>query len=424
MLIEFSVENYRAFREKQTFSMVASATTERAGHGHVLNTGLSAVPHVLSEACLFGANGSGKTSLIDAMRFMRSFVLNSFHEGPERAINVKPFKFHSTWRGRPSEFEVIFFHDEVLYQYGFVVNHARVWEEWLFTRPSSTGRERHIFSRTYDPDTDAYDWDINAEQLKGKRDSWKEATRQDALFLTTAVHMNAESLNVVWNWIRSQWRLTTPEEMQAGSMSATQSLEDEWKLRIVEFLKQADISLHDLRAEEKDMPEAFQDVVHAINRAVENENALDPKDMKRVEVHTVRLDDQETPVELPLEYESTGTRALFNLSVPIMMALDQGLALVVDELNTGLHPLAFQHLVGMFADPKINTKGAQLIFTTHDTSVSEQECMGRDQIWLVEKGRDLAAKLVPLSDFKERGAKGFQKKYLDGRFGGVPRVAS
>ena len=92
-------------------------------------------------------------------------------------------------------------------------------------------------------------------------------------------------------------------------------------------------------------------------------------------------------------------------------------------MNNNLHPRAFRHLITLFCDPKVNKKGAQLIFTSHETSVLDDECMHRDQIWVVDKGDDLASVLTPLSDFKERDLKGFQKYYLDGRFGGVPRLA-
>ena len=424
MLIEFSVENHRAFREKQTFSMAASATTERAGHGHVLDTGISVVPHVLSEACVFGANGSGKSSLIDAMVTMKRLVRDTGKNSPDDRLPVKPFVFHSEWRHRPSEFEVVFLHEEILYQYGFVVNSERVLEEWLFSRPQKTGRERHIFSRTYDSKGDSYEWELNASQLKGERESWRAQTLPNSLFLSTAVRLNAEALAPLYNWITKVWRLLIPGDTNHLSYSTTKWLkDDDSKQRALRFLREADISLSDLHLEEKEVTSEIQDVVSAMYKAIDIKGSVDFQSLKLPNVSTFREDENGHLTKLPLEAESTGTKALINLAGPILAVLDAGMTLVVDELNTGLHPLAFQYLVGLFADPETNPKGAQLIFTTHDTSVTEQECMGRDQIWLVEKGKDLAARLVPLSDFKERGAKGFQRKYLDGRFGGVPKVA-
>ena len=420
MLIEFSVENHRAFREKQTFTMVASGTAERAGHGLVLKTGFSVVPLVLSEACIFGANGSGKSSFIDAMRFMSSFVKNSFQQKNSQVQVTSPFKFHSKWRRRPSEFEVIFVHKETLFQYGFVLNRERVLEEWLFARSSVTQRERQLFSRTYNQESDTYIWELNPEHLRGKRESWREATRPDALFLTTAAHMNAEALQAPYEWVTELLQFVELEQMQSVQIPGQYLKEDEWKHRILQFMKDADLDLSDFHTREREFSKEEHDFKKYISEKF-NLNESDSEGYRRpIEVFTTRKDDEGSEISLSMREESSGTLALLNLAGPILETLDRGLVLFVDELNSGLHPLAFQHLAGLFTDPKSNPKAAQLIFTTHDTSVADQECMGRDQIWLVEKNNEFAAKLVPLSDFKVRDAKGFQKKYLDGRFGGVP----
>lgn len=423
MLIEFSVENHRAFREKQTFSMVASAAMERAGSRHVAHTGFSAVPYVLREACLFGANGSGKSSLIDAMAFMSRFVRTSFRNEPGAGIKVEPFLFHSEWRCKPSEFEVIFIHGENQYQYGFSVTRERVVEEWLFSRHRSTGRQRHLFTRSFDKKKGSYHWDISPVHLKGERDSWRSQTRDDALFLSTAVQLKAEALKEPYEWLKNQWKiLGTPNPVMPDQYTSSRFGENGWSERVINFLRQADIAIADIDIDESaffetqeflSMPTALQGVVR--------ESV--PEDAKHRTVYTIRKDEKGDRITLKLDEESSGTISLFKLAGPIIDVLDNGYMLVVDELNSGLHPLAFQHLISMFCDQNINKKNAQLIFTTHDTSVTERNCIGRDQIWLLEKGDNLAARLVPYSDFKTRNARSFQKGYLQGRFGAVPRIA-
>lgn len=426
MLIEFSVENHRTFREKQTFTMVASTAAGRnapeEGPKRVADTGFKAVPHALRTACLFGANGSGKSSLIDAMAFMSRFVRTSFRNEPGKAIKVEPFVFHSDWREAPSEFEAIFIAGETLYQYGFALTKTRVVEEWLFARPKSTGRQRQLFTRSYDADKDAYDWDISSVHVKGERDSWKAQTRPDALFLSTAVQLNADGLREAFEWLAAQFEIfPTAEEMSEFDTSKRFDKED-WKDRIMGFLGQADISVQDIAAEKykvtehfrfKSLPEVLQEVIS--ETLPENATAHD--------ISFLREDNTGSLIPLPLEEESDGTRALFKLAGPILDVLENGYTVVVDELNTGLHPLAFEYIVSLFCDPKTNPHNAQLIFTSHDTSMLDSACIGRDQIWLVDKARDLAASLTPLSDFKPRhDAAGFQKRYLEGRFGGVPRL--
>lgn len=418
MLLEFSVENHRAFREKQTISMVAGATSERVSPEHVVRTGFKAVPFVLREACLFGANGAGKSSLIDAMAFMSRFVRNSFRNETGKGLRVEPFLFHSQWRRRPSEFEAIFIHNDTLYQYGFSLTRERILEEWLFARPQSTGRQRHLFTRYYNAEKDDYDWDISTVHVKGERDSWKAQTRPDALFLSTAVQLNSAGLKEAYNWLSFRLRSLRAPEARQLDYTETRFGEDGWKSRVIDFLNAADITLSDIRVEEGklldslDIPETLIDII----------KKNDP-DAKSYSIDFVRTDDKEQPVPLAFAEESTGTQNLFDLAGPILDVLDNGYTVIVDELNSGLHPLAFQHLIAMFCDPEVNKHNAQLIFTTHDSSLLDSDCISRDQVWMVEKGRELNAKLTPLSDFKPRhDAAGYQKRYLQGRYGGVPRL--
>lgn len=421
MLIEFSVGNHRAFRERQTFSMVASSAAERAGQGRVAHTHFATAPFVLREACLFGANGSGKSSLIDAMSFMIRFVRNSFRHESGQPIAVEPFAFHSDWRSQPSEFEAIFIHEDVLYQYGFSVNSERVLEEWLFSRPQSTGRDRQLFTRTYNSDTDSYEWNLNSAHLKGERESWKSQTRPEALFLSTAIQLNAKVLKGAYEWFGKRFRTfsMSPDVMQ-GNYTESRFGDSEWKGRVVDFLRRADVSLHDIEVEENSLFEqtSFAKLPAPIQELLKEESP----DAKTYSVSFVRKDEKSNPIPLPLAEESSGTKALFELAGPVLDVLENGYTVIVDELNSGLHPLAFQYVIGLFCDSDINKNNAQLIFTTHDTSVTERSCIGRDQIWLVEKGADLSARLTPFSDFKTRNERPFQKGYLQGRYGAIPRI--
>jgi len=423
VLIEFSVENHRAFRKKQTFSMVASAAADRGGLGRVAHTNFTTAPLVLREACLFGANGSGKSSLIDAMKFMSGFVRNSFRHEPGQPIAVEPFAFHSEWRTRPSEFEAIFIHDDILYQYGFSVTRERVLEEWLFGRPQATGRDRQLFTRSYNFETNSYDWNLNSAHLKGERESWKSQTRPEALFLSTAVQLNAEPLKGAYEWFAKRFRMfSMSPDVMPNSYTESRFKEADWKGRVLDFLQRADVSLHDIEVEEKSLfeqpsftklPTPFQEMLREGS-----------PDAKTFSVSFLRQDDQAKPIPLPLNEESSGTKALFELAGPILDVLENGYTVVIDELNSGLHPLAFQYVIELFCDSRTNRNDAQLIFTTHDTSVTERSCIGRDQIWLVEKGADLSARMIPFSDFKTRDERPFQKGYLQGRYGAVPRIVN
>lgn len=421
MLIEFSVENHRAFRERQTFSMVARRATDQT-----LQTGASCVSHVLPQACLFGANGAGKSSLISAIAFMSHFVGNSFQKKPGTGTGVKPFVFHSEWRNKPSEFEAIFLHEETLYQYGFSLTRERVVEEWLFARPNQTGRERQLFTRSYDESKDAYEWSINSTHLKGPCESWKDQTREDALFLSTAFQLNAKELaqELVkpYVWLVNQLQMLDANDPSHYTLFRIK--ESGWSQEVIEFLKRVDIPLADLHVRESRPSLEFPDFLEIPVEVQDAMRADILDDARQLDVYTIRENEKGEPVPLPIEEESLGTNSLFRLAGPILDVLDNGYTFVVDDLNFGLHSLAFQSLIALFSDPEINKKNAQLIFTTHDTSVTDGDsCIEDDQIWIVDKGSDLVAKLTPRSDFEADNVRSFHKGYLQGRYGGIPRIA-
>ena len=417
MLVEFSVQNHRSFRDRQSFLMTAS----NSGTPNAVATGNIGAPHVLQQACLFGANGSGKSGLVGSMTTVCTLVRDSFKDERSLIEEYEPHLFHSKWRNAPTEFEVTFLHDDSLFQYGFAYDAERIWEEWLFERPSATRKQRQIFTREFDPESDAYRWETSTTHLKGERESWKAQTRPNALFLSTAIQLNAEPLERPFDWLSRGLR-TILEVASIGPYTASRLDDDGWKDRVMAFLEDTDLRLEDVEAEERN---AFEtDDFKSLPKERQNRlKSIFPKEKKILEVYTYRKDETGAKARLDFDEESTGTRALFELIGPIIDTLDNGYTLVVDELNTHLHPLAFRYISRLFCSSKSNPENAQLIFTTHDPSVTEEDCIGRDQIWLVEKGDDLASRLVPFSDYRTRDERPFRRGYLQGRYGAVPRLA-
>jgi len=418
MLVEFSVQNHQSFRDRQKFLMTAS----NGRTPNAVATGNNGAPYVLRQACLFGANGSGKSGLVRGMRTVRALIRNSFRDENSLVREYKPHLFHSEWRGAPTEFEMTFLHENSLFQYGFAHNAERICEEWLFERPSATRKQRQIFTREYRSESDAYEWETSATYLKGERQSWKDQTRDNALFLSTAAQLNAAPLMRPFNWLIQELRVI----LDTGSISnytASRLNEKNWKARVLEFLTNADMRLEDLEAEELGLLDtaSFRNLPEAQRKAFKS---VIPEDARIWEVSTYRKDETGAKTRLDLGDESSGTRALFDLIGPIMDSLENGHTLVVDELNVHLHPLALRHIMRMFSSPKANPHQAQIIFTTHDPTVTEEGSIGRDQNWLVGKGDDLASRLTPFSDYRTRDGRPFRKGYLQGRYGAVPRLVS
>lgn len=426
MLVKFSVQNHRAIRERQTFSMVADDIKERLEPPyHVARTGFKAAPFVLRDACLFGGNGSGKTSFVNAIEFMSNLVRISSYREAEDIIPTRCFTFHSEWEKKPSEFEITFIHKSTLYQYGFSVTRHRVLEEWLFSRDKSSGRWRRLFTREYKSSQKKYCWFVSPRYVKGERNSWSLNTRKNALFLSTAIQLNAKGdIKSAYDWIVKNLHTLSMLEDNDPIFRYTvdRFSENSWKKKTLNFLQEVDINLSDLMVEAKDIDINDESVISEVPEIMRKvlKGSGDIKG-KSIRVRFFRKNNRNRLIPLAIMQESSGTRDLFTLSGPIIDTLERGNTIVIDELNLGLHPIALQSLIALFCDPAINTKNAQIIFTTHDASIVENTYSECDQVWLMDKdNRSLAAQLTSLTQFEDSTTKNFSKDYLRGRYGGVP----
>lgn len=410
MLIEFSVKNHRSIREKQTFSMVASDDVERARPHRAVDTGFEIVPRILTSACIVGPNGAGKTSLADAMSLMSRFVKFFYPREDHGDIKLKPFVFHTDWKEIPSEFEVKFIQKDTIYQYGFSLTAARVEEEWLFARDRGADSERTLFTRNYNEGSDSYDWDLSDIGSETELDFLKSHTRHESLFLSTAVNLNVKGdFEIAHNWIANELMVRCYFSYPFIVSTADKFNKDGWKNRVLEFFQHLGIYLDDIVIEEQ---ESIQ---------TGNEVKLPPILPSRVKF--IRKNNIMSPISVDMLDESAGTRELFNLASPILEAMDRGATLFADDINLGIHPIAFEYLVSMFYNPEVNKRNAQLIFSTHDIATIDHARIDNDQIWLMKKNEALATELYPYSDFDTSRQRTFTNGYLEGRYGAIPRVA-
>ncbi len=422
MLIEFTVSNFRSISEPIVFSAVASASA--AKHPNITHeTNNSLAPNVLASAVVLGPNASGKTSLFRAVSFLRRFVLTSAStrsQGEE--ITFSPNKVSRQCQGKPTTMEIVFSHSGEVFQYGFSLNKERVLEEWLLARTSKRGsKTREIFAREYDPETDSYDWAINEGQVPGERESWKASTRDNALFLSTAVQLNSKTLQKPYEWIRSGLHVILSGERITKDFSAQLLQDEKYSSRVMEFVKALDLPIEGFRIEERPL-EIPDDVRHVFSERMLAEMVEKAKDEKHYKVFAKHRNAEGDVVELRLEEESDGTQAMFGMAGPIIDVLENGETLLIDELSNSLHPLALKGLVGLFQDKRQNPKGAQLIFTSHETSIISKDFMHRDQIWFIDRPNRQHTELRPLSDFKVREVEAFQRAYLGGKYGAIPNV--
>lgn len=424
MLIEFSVANFLSFGEKQTLSLVADRSKELETTNTLSPTGGKVkLPRLLPSVGIYGANAAGKSNLLRAVEVMRIIILSSAKDSQvgEPIKNIIP---HALFVDQPTEFEIIFIVDGVRYQYGFAATRELITEEWLFAFPF--GRPQRWLSRVYDTNSKKYSWFINASQVKGKRELWKGSTRNNALFLSTAAQLNSEQLTPIFEWFRRNLEVgTTAQISPAKTFELCENFEG--KSKILEFLNTADISVQDVKLiEEFSSSENLADklALELLKNIISPDFFDETGKLKFMQVEFLHQTSASKSFSLPLQLESSGTRRLFGNAGAWLNVLDQGRILCVDELESSLHPLMTIFLVSLFHNPDINQRQAQLIFTTHDTNILDNDFLRRDQIWFVEKDSSQSTRLYPLSDFKPRKQEALQKGYLKGRYGALPYISS
>ncbi len=416
MLIEFSVSNFRSIRDKITLSLVASTDKEM----WCQNSFDSGIPELrlLRSVVIYGPNASGKTNLVEAINFVRSFISTPtlFMIGQNRP-DFQPFLLDAQSRKKPSEFEIHFIQNEVRYQYGFALDRSRVIKEWLIAFPE--GRPQRWFERKYISKSKKDDWYFGPN-FRGMHKHLETSTRKEALFLSTAMFLNNQQLKPISEWFTQKLGLCDDGDYD---FSANLNEDNIHKEELIKLIKIADPSIEDMKVENEKMkvePALFKELKKLdVGSSKTSDGEIEMKNV----MFSHKIIGSKKRVFFDFEQESAGTQRLFDFSGPLLDTLSNGIVLVVDELNNSLHSLLLCYFVNLFHNPKANPNNAQLIFTTHDTSILKNDVFRRDQVWFVEKNKKNATELFPLTDFKPRNKEALEKGYLQGRYGALPVIS-
>ena len=415
MFLDFTVENYRSIKEPVTLSAVAQKSTSRqakttnkrqrikpdyeiAPGYHIEGWDLEILP-VLA---IFGANASGKSNVIQALDYL-FFLMIFDNQGTflQELINQpKPdsFKLDSLSSAQPTKFELRTIFDGDIYTYSLVVNKNYIFSERLIYTPVKTKRNRLLFDRYQEVDTNKTIWKSGAD-FSGSHTQLQDIIRHDALFITTLIKLEIESIESFSQWIKLRW---------VGGIELGNEKFESFHLNLLHrtsFFKQA--------------AEKILKIVQNFDTGLSNielESIPDTDDYKIYAVH--RTNNKE--IRWLFDEESLGTQRLFSLAYRIVIVIEVGSLLIVDELTANLHPNIVKYIIRMFQNSKTNPKNAQLIFTSHDNTLQRNNLLRRDQIWFTQKRPDHSTELYPLTDFHVRNDLAIDKAYLDGRFGAVP----
>ncbi len=393
MLSQFTVKNFKSIRDEMTFDFQAAAISEHIESLIVGKDGENYLPI----SAIYGPNGAGKSNVLEAINSLISLVVR-----PILAINpsnnaflynnaITPFKFSDETEDAPTEYKMFFSTETAEYCYVLKIKDGLIIFESLDRIKFTTKRKSALYLR--DEQTITLKGDVAGLKLN-------EAISQSLPLITYfgITYKNHPIISDVMDWFMN--RIVY---LSFGLVNQTVRLyihnNEKLKGLILSILKEMDIDVTDYRIKKED------------------ENSF--------QIYTQHIVDGKA-YELYLSDESTGTIKVFELLPIIASGLLNGQTIIIDELDSRLHPLLLKYIIGLFADKNINKKGAQLIFTSHDMSTLNNEVFRRDEVWFVAKGNEQNTKLYSLVEFKSdkgesvrKDAK-YDKQYLEGKYGADP----
>ncbi|OIO66610.1 hypothetical protein COY28_06510 [Candidatus Woesearchaeota archaeon CG_4_10_14_0_2_um_filter_57_5] len=406
MLQTISIENFLSIRDKLTLSLEASASKK-----NLQNTiALPKKDRLLRSVALYGANASGKSNIIKATLFIWDMVKNSHAFNIDSTIPRTPYKLDEAWAGKLSRFELTFYHKRIRYRYGFSCDDKKIIDEYLYHWPK--GREALIFKRSSTTDF-TFIKDKRQQQLIKKR------LTPNVLYLSRATALGLKATapayafitdNLVINYSPT-WFVYTAQKIKEDPALKT---------RVLGILAKADFGgIQDI------MVSTEKKKVDGVEFRIEKQrkifNHLVQEEREFNELKTIHTTAKGKHLTFSLKEESEGTQKIISLLGPLFDALDNGKVAIIDELESSLHPNLTRSLIRLFNSRK-NTKGAQLIFTTHSTTLLDNRLFRRDQIYLCTKAPNKQTLLRSFLDYDLREDSDFERAYLNGRLGGVPII--
>jgi len=418
MLVSFRVENFKSFKDLTEFSMEATKlkNLKESNTYNINNISL------LKSAVIYGANASGKSSLLDAMTGIKSIVKNSISIEKMEKYPALPFLLNSQTEDKESFFEIEFIVEEIIYRYGFeIATNSIILKEWLFQKKlQPKARESRLFQREKQTIT------LGATFKEGK--GLDSKTRENTLFLSVVAQFNGIISRNIIEWF-NQFNIISNIKSDEFKYNSFDKLEDEeFKDKIVTLIKSADIGIYDIAKRKISFDELKieDDKVEKLPEFLIKE--LKENGLSTIETKHMQYNEDNSFIGLKsfdLDFESDGTQKLLALSAPIIETLLKGEILVIDELDNSMHTELVYAIIKLFNSKETNPNKAQLIFTTHDTNLLNQKLFRRDQIWFTQKDIYGVSELYSLVEYgkgKTRDDLVLEKNYLDGKFGGVPHI--
>jgi uncharacterized protein len=420
MIIDFTIENYRSFRDRTTLSLIATPEVKIDPESELANViSVNERLSLLRAVGIYGANASGKSNIGKALHDFRTIILESADSDFE--LDLNPFFFRTANNKKPITLEMQFILASIPYRYGFSVLDGKFVGEWLYV--SRSAWETKLFERKNDI--------VERGRAFREGTAFLEEgilTNPTSLFLTQcSKSKGGEISKALLHFIQKNIQIISGLQEAGLRRYTIDCLEKERYLSGIQtIVKKADTGILDFRlAEESEVKSKLvtpEDMPIKLKEVIEKEII---KDLRLTSKHVVYNDnnepdsEKETPFSLT---ESQGTQKLFAFAGPILDTLHKGNTLFIDEIDAKLHPILTRAIISLFQSEETNPNNAQLIFITHDTNLLHSNKFRRDQIWFTEKDNYGASHLYSLAEFKlsKRKNTDLEQDYIDGRFGAIP----
>jgi len=398
MLLQFKFKNHKCFYDETILDLTATGEKRHIEETFDINGN-----KILPVIEINGANASGKSSVLEALQFMFETIKFSNRIDINNNLPYIPFAFSKKARDENSEYEISIVLNDYEYRYGFSLNKDGFDSEWLYRKKfvkDSKTTSKVIFER--------YKNKVNfGKSFNNYKKTWN-------LFGSNR-DLNTNKLLILSN-------IATKEEK--GVLRDIYDYINKFNFKIDSIFK-TDESIYIL-TKNNSLYKEFENIINEFDpclrgiRIDEINNDIGNKTYIIRGVHK-DIDNSKNNILIDLKDESDGTIKIFNIMPTILMNLEQGGVLCIDELDVKFHPLLFKKIVNMYKDKNINKNKAQLIFTAHSTFLFNSDDMRRDEIYLVSKEYSGKSNLYSLSEFRNlRVDADYEKKYLTGQFGAIP----
>ena len=437
MLIRFTVENFLSFNQRVDFNMIAS--DDRHHSHHVVKDDSEESIRLLRTSIIYGANASGKSNLIKAMKFARDFIVDGVEKN--RNININNFKLDKTCYTKPSRFEFEFKTHNKQYAYGFLVDKHKIHEEWLFE--IGVNIEIPIYERKgkiFDFHDFNHEVFFNICEDEKNRIRYEAiGTRENLLFLTNSQEREIKQIEPIYEWFHDVLTIIFPNSKPLLPFF-TQSVQNS----LSKFLESLDLGIKKLTITTTDLDE-YKEIPTEIKEDIKKDfpyqegevNAIfipglqciisqsknETDKLTVLNLSPVRFDKENSEVKFEISEESDGTQRLIDL-FPMLIHLARGNAVyIIDEIERSLHSLLMKKIFDYFLNNSENRNlNSQLIATTHEVYLLDiKDIFRKDEIWFVEKDKYGQSALYSLANTDVENLD-LAAGYLNGRFGAIPFI--